>query len=526
MARVIIGGFAHESNTFTPEMTSWDDFSLYDDAVLAKWLEESGGGELHGAKRALEALGVEVHCAVFAGGSVGGVVVRSIFSEYMNRLCRALERAPDVDGILWVLHGSATVEDEADAQLHIVRTIRERYPTVPLVVTLDLHASLSDEVLTLLDGVTAYRTAPHRDVEETGARGARLLSRLAAESRRGRIVSVRLPLLLPGEFGQTGLRPMMDVMEEAQRLSVTAGAQDISVLQGYPWADNPYGTASLLASMREGEREGPLAEQMVTLARRIWAMRADFYRSMPVLPLEDALQSAQRKPRDELLVLCDAGDNPTAGGTEDRVDVLQAALRMECRDMVFFPVVDAAYARACQGQQGRTVRLPLGYSIDPAGGAAISFAADVLAAGSDRDAGEYALVQAGNVRVLVCARRLAVRSPRLLTRFGVDLANRAQTLVVKSGYLFPEWQDFLRDTGAANVLLGTPGATSLDLRTFPYRLLGGDVYPLGDPEGAQAVVCVCGAGGWRSRWTARLSIADDARESGAVQRDRMDSGED
>lgn len=512
MAQVIVGGFAHESNTFTPEMTKWDDFTLHDGAALEAWVKQSRGEELHGAAQVFEEMGVDVHYAVAAGGSVGGIVMRSIFSEYMNRLYRALQRAPDVNGVLWALHGSATVEDEADAQLRIVQAIRERYPAVPFVVTLDLHASLCDEALTLLDGVAAYRTAPHRDVEETGARGASMLARLIADGQRGRIVSVRLPLLLPGEFGQTDAWPMTAVMERAARLAGEEDALEISVLQGYPWADNPFGTVSLLASTRRGRHEGLLAERLVTLARQVWAQRADFYQSTPVLPLEDALETAQRKSQTELLVLCDAGDNPTAGGTEDRVDALKAALRSECRDMVFFPVVDAAYAHACQGKQGQAVQLPLGFSIDPTGGAPLVFTASVLAAGSDEAVGEHAFVQAGGVRVFVCARRMAMRSPQLLADYGVDMSDAAQALVVKSGYLFPKWQDFLRAADARSILLGTPGATSLDLRTFSYRLLATDVYPLRDPVDAQASVCVCGAGGWRSKWTAQLRPAGNAGE--------------
>ncbi len=514
MARVIVGGFAHESNTFTPEMAKWDEFVLRDGPALASWAVHARGTELSGAARAFAELGVDVHYGVAAGGAVGGIVMRSIFSEYMNRLYAALQAAPDVDGVMWALHGSATVEGEADAQLRIVKAIRVRYPSVPFVVTLDLHASLCDDALALLDGAAAYRTAPHRDVEETGARAAAMLARLMADGQRGRIVSVRIPLLLPGEFGQTDTWPMSEIMAGALRLSGEEDALEVSVLQGYPWADNPFGTVSLLGSTRKGRNGGLLAERLVVLARALWQHRADFYRSTSVMPLDDALQQSQKKPMGELQVLCDAGDNPTAGAPGDRVDALRAALRLKCRNIVFFPIVDAAYAHGCQGKQGQTVQLPLGCTIDSAGGSPVRFTASVLATGSDETAGEYALVETAGVRVFVCARRLAVRSPQVLADYGVDLGRPEQTLVVKSGYLFPGWQDILHDVGGKSILLGTPGATSLDLKTFSYRRLNGLEYPLQDPAAdAQARVCVCGAGGWRSGWLARLHTGDGALES-------------
>ncbi len=504
MKRVIAGGFAHESNTFTPSMTGWDDFIMRAGGELSEWIKSDPDSELQGAFTTLDELGYHVIPSVAAKGSVGGVIERGVFDAYVKRLQHYLDQVmDDVDGVLWVLHGSATVEEESDAQRAIVQILRNRFPNLPLVVTLDLHASVSDEVLALIDGVAAYHTAPHRDVFSTGVRGARMLDHFIRTGKTGRLVSVRIPLLLPGEFGQTDHAPMSAFMRQAERIAAESNALEVCILQGYPWADNANGTVSVLGCWDAGDVSGQ-AQRLLELAEDIWRSRADFFASIPVMPVAAAIREVERRSAEELLVLCDAGDNPTAGGTEDRVDVLRAAVECGASGLVFFPVFDEAFALACQGRVGEEVKAALGFSLDH-GGSPFMLAAHVLNAGIDEESGPYAYVESSGNRVFVCGRRMAVRSPRALARAGIDPADRKQVLVVKSGYLFPEWQDFLTEqTPARNVLLGTPGATSLDLTTFRYNSLLSPVYPLTELHNPQAAVFLCGRDMETRRWSTEL----------------------
>ena len=48
-------------------------------------------------------------------------------------------------------------------------------PQVPIVASLDLHANVTERMLRVADGLVAYRTYPHVDMAQTGAKAAELL---------------------------------------------------------------------------------------------------------------------------------------------------------------------------------------------------------------------------------------------------------------------------------------------------------------------------------------------------------------
>jgi len=47
--------------------------------------------------------------------------------------------------------------------------------SLPLVVSLDLHANVTEKMLKHADALVAYRTYPHVDMAETGERAAKIL---------------------------------------------------------------------------------------------------------------------------------------------------------------------------------------------------------------------------------------------------------------------------------------------------------------------------------------------------------------
>ena len=58
------------------------------------------------------------------------------------------------------------------------------------------------------------------------------------------------------------------------------------------------------------------------------------------------------------VVLADSGDNPTAGGTDDRADVLAALLQRHIRDVVIAGICDPPATEACY-RAGVGATLPL-----------------------------------------------------------------------------------------------------------------------------------------------------------------------
>ena len=479
---VLVTGFMHESNGFCSVKSGEESFAVRTGDGLAAWMAASRD-ELRGAADVLRRHGCGVLPCVYAAGEVGGLIDPAFWEKYLESLASCLASSgEEVGGVVCVLHGSASVRGVADAQGQLAGILRDHFPDVPIVASFDLHASPSAQLLRSLDAVTAYRTAPHRDQRETGERAAGILIGLMGRGTRGNVAQIRLPLLLPGEFGQTERAALQSIMDRARRAERMTGALDISILQGYPWADNPCGAVSLAVSFESGMRREPMFRALGQLARELWAVRSELYGSVRLYSMEEALERVQARGRDEFLILCDTGDNPTAGAEEDRTDLLRLALERGVAGLCFFPIVDAAIAERCQGHKGEWLRLALGWS-HGRGCAPAEVPVHVIDSGFDQEVGHFAFIGLEQVQVFVCARRVGVRSPQLPHRFGIDARSRDRVLVVKSGYLFPAWADVLEDGGMEGPLLvSSPGATALDLRLISnrYGAWAASVYPLHD----------------------------------------------
>ena len=69
---------------------------------------------------------------------------------------------------------------------------------MPIVLSLDLHGILTGRMLAHCDGLAVYRTYPHVDFADTGARAARLLLRIVDREANPVIARVRIPALVRG----------------------------------------------------------------------------------------------------------------------------------------------------------------------------------------------------------------------------------------------------------------------------------------------------------------------------------------
>ncbi len=406
-----------------------------------------------------------------------------MFSEYLRRLDSDLRRlrGRTINGVVFGLHGSTTVRGHVDAQRDIIQLIRSHLGTdVPVVVTFDLHASPSLDLQRAVDGIVAYHTAPHRDIVQTGRRAAHLVLRLLSLPTKPTLISLRIPILLPGEFGQTSQEPMRQIMAHVRDLwHDSPQVLEASLLQGYPWADNAHAMMSLVVVATEASTD--LVDRIETLGRSIFTLRSGLHRSTPVVAMTEALATVTRRHDSQLLYLCDSGDNPTAGAVEDRVDFLTEAVREGTQGLVFCPIVAPLTVARSKAQVGSTITLNLGAQLADIG-PQLSLDAKIVARFDDDDLGGDTIVLefAGN-RILVTSKRVAMHSPRWLSRFGIDPVDRSQVLVLKSGYLFPEYQDLLVAQGTeAPMLVATPGASSLDLTTFAYHQVPRPIYPLDD----------------------------------------------
>ena len=91
-------------------------------------------------------------------------------------------------------------------------------PEVPIAISLDLHANVSDAMARLANIVIAYRTYPHIDQYERGMEAADLLQRAMNGEIRPRSLVWRAPVLEGLDYGRTQGGPMSRILARADQL--------------------------------------------------------------------------------------------------------------------------------------------------------------------------------------------------------------------------------------------------------------------------------------------------------------------
>jgi len=464
--RIAIAGLAHETNTFSTLPTAYADFrAARGEALLdtPPWQQEPG------------------HLTLFpicvAHASPSGLVTEDAFSRFVTEILDGLRAALPLDGVLLHLHGAMEVEHIRDGETAILRAVRDLIGPGPLIaVTLDLHANLAPDVVALSDIVTAYRTAPHRDVAATRERGARLLLDCLKSGVRPVTRMVKLPLLVAGEAAVTEVEPATALYARLPYYDALPGVLTSSILIGCAWTDSPHTSVSTVVTAADPAIAEAKARE---LAAEVWEARDRFAIDSPTASIDDAIRMAYASPVRPVFI-SDSGDNPTAGAAGDVPVFLARLVELDARDVLVagMPAQDAVTACFAAGVGGQ-VDVELGGKLDRVSGYPYRSEVTVKrlvpeAAGIPR----RALVSIGGVDVVLQSDRLPFTEMRHFHTMGVNPADY-KAVVVKLGYLFPE----LRDYAPAHIMALSPGFGDQRLDRLPYRRLRRPIYPL-DPNTA------------------------------------------
>ena len=164
--RIGIIGFLHESNTFVNTKTTLKDFEAshlhFDDEILKEWegTHHEIGGFLEGAVR----YNFEPVPIIVAIAMPSGPLTTETFEWIWNKIEEGLKEVGDLDGILLALHGATVAIGNLDADGEIVSRLRSCVGSeIPIIMTLDLHANISDRMVKGVTATILYRTTPHVD---------------------------------------------------------------------------------------------------------------------------------------------------------------------------------------------------------------------------------------------------------------------------------------------------------------------------------------------------------------------------
>lgn len=471
--RVAIGGIHIESSTFSPHLSTADDFEVTrGDALLARydWLSPAQPW----------AADVEWIPLVHARALPGGAVDPATYEAWAAEMVEKLGAAGPLDGMLLDIHGAMTVVGSDDAEGDLVTAIRSVIGPEPFVsAAMDLHGNVSKVLFDACDLLTCYRTAPHVDVWETRERAARNLVEALRRQQRPHKALVHVPILLPGEMTSTREEPARGLYARIGEIEARDGVVDAAIWIGFAWADQPRCRGAVVVTGTDATAASEAARE---LGGHFWAARDEFAFVAPTGTMDECLDTALAAVADPArrpFFISDSGDNPGAGGADDVTFAAERMLaRPEIRDgsrrAVFASLVDPqAVAQIADQPLGSPVRVSVGGRIDSRDPGPLPLDGILEAVADDPDGGRCVSVRVGGLSVLVTSRRMQYGLLDSYARLGIKV-DEMDLVVVKIGYLEPE----LFDAAGDWLLALTPGGVDQDLARLPYQNVVRPVFPL------------------------------------------------
>ncbi|MBY0503785.1 MAG: M81 family metallopeptidase [Bryobacteraceae bacterium] len=483
--KIGVAAILQESNTFSPVRTRYADFSpvFGNEAYLrhAGKLTEMGG-----FINVLENAAVPIAPICAAWAITANRLVRADFRRLGKEFEAQLRQAAP-DALLLAMHGAQTAEGEDDVEGHLLTRARQVMgPDAPIVVTLDLHANVTERMVALANAIVGYHTYPHIDMFETGQKAAGMLLRMLAGELRPAMAMRKLPLIVPAENAQTYRGPMHELVQDAEALEARGEAEAISIFPVQPWLDiAEMGCA--VVSVTNG-RPAVARRQADSFAKRLWRTRRQY--DITLTPVPEAIHAALSIAGPT--VLAESSDSTGSGSPGDSTGVLKHLVEAPLTGPAAIFLVDpAAVAKAITAGIGATVTMKVGGAFDKQNSRPVKVTGVVKLISDGRWTarargyntgittcmGRAVVLEVGLILILLAEKPAMTVDPELFRSHGID-PTYCQIVVVKSPNGFrAEYEPIAKQI----FLVDTPGVSTANLQQLPFNRIARPIYPL-DPD--------------------------------------------
>lgn len=482
--RIAVAEIAQETDSFSPltaDLTDFENYGIYHGAELLERMQGVGpiGGLLEVAAEQRQP--TELVPIVRAWGAAGGTITADTLEYLTEQLVAGLRGALPLDGLFLAMHGAAASEKVDDVEGHILRAVRDVVGNnLPVVVPLDHHANVTQQMVDLADLLIGHETQPH-DPPATGRKAARALFRMLRGESQPTVAWRKIPMITPQDQFLTSHGPMKKWFDLARAMERREGVIDVSPYPMQPWLDVAEGGWSVIVHT---EQDLELAQSLAAeMANAAWQLRHQFWLSDRIAPT-DAVNNAVCAEQG-LVVLSDTGDSVYGGAPGDSTCILRAMLEQDVPCMALVPLVDPqALQIASSAGVGAELSIELGGKFDTVFNQPVQVTGRVAAISNgltvdlhDRgicDLRRTALLQVGQIRiVLLDHRSFAINHPILYTHLGLEIAD-AKMVVLKTAsnfQFFAPWRKQL-------IRVDSPGTTQSNLRDFSWKRIPRPIFPL------------------------------------------------
>lgn len=483
--RVLVAEFKHETNVFA---TSLSDMKAYQDRYLKtgdevlsffEGVRTETGGFIDGCRKA----GLEMVPAIAANATPGGMVTQDVFDFVAKHIRETLAKNP-VDGVLLALHGAMVYEGGLDGEGDILAVVREIVgPDIPVIVTLDLHANITEAMVRNANALVGYDTYPHVDTYERALEAVEIMDGIFKGELAPVMHCASIPILCP--FLNSAHEPIAGHMAALFDWEKKPGVICATLYHGFFHADIPEARMSVVA-VTNGD--AALARQVAEdLARGVTEDHKRFLNAMP--GAQEAVSRALAATKGPV-VIAETADNPGGGGSGDTTHLLRELLAQGAKDVGFAMMRDAETAQqAATAGIGARISVRLGGKSEALNGEPIVTEAVVknITDGKFRnigpmwhdlaiDCGTTAVLDVQGIDVIVCTNRLQPLDPEIFHKNGIDPASK-KIIVVKSAQHFRASYEAI----ASEIIYEDgPGLGSQTPANFNFKHIRRPVFPL-DP---------------------------------------------
>jgi microcystin degradation protein MlrC len=492
--KVLTAEMSHETNSFSLQETDEQAFRNRYVLMGAEAIAERGkvNTELAGFLDAGRVHGWHIHHVLSASAGPSGKVKLKTFNWLCDPILSVIKQH-SFDGLLLGLHGAMDLDFCEDGEGELLWRIRSVVgEKMPIAITLDPHANVSNKMCALADIIVSFKTYPHIDMRDTGRHAGEILHRTMGGDIMPRTILARRPMLEEVNGGRTDIGPMIERIAAAREYEKNADVFAVSINAGFASADvSRIGPSVLVTGQGDFESHVAFAE---AIADDIWNKRFEVLNDY--LSVEEAAAVAATYDHREgpgPLVIADYADNPGAGGYGDSTELLRALLEAGVTDACLGPMVDGEAVQELHAVDiGKRVHIALGGKTDPSfGGVPISVEGELVSISDGHFTGEgsmihglggsfgpTAVLHVGGIEILVVTIPRQILDLQQFKAFGIDPQSK-HVVALKSMQHFRAafepiaGQVIVCDSGA----LCTPRYNRL-----PYRNVPRPIFPLDQLE--------------------------------------------
>lgn len=483
--KILVGGIYHESHSFSSEPTDLESFRnvlLLEGGDSIEKMRDTTS-EMFGFIKGAEKFGFEMIPSLWAW-TVSTAPVQAKTLDYLISVVReSFEKEEKIDGILFSLHGAMVAEQCLDGDGYILSKIREfAGDEIPIVVTLDLHANISDLMVEKTTAIIGYDTYPHIDQVERGLEAAEILVKTIKGEIKPTMALAKPPMIIVPQKQLTDAFPMNEMISMAHRVETESKVLSVTIAGGFSYSDVPEIGSSVLVITDDNLK---LAEKYAQeLSDRFWELRDEF---IPKLPgVSEAVKEAIES-EDHPVILADVGDNIGAGTTGDSTFILQELIHQNAQSAVLIIADEEAVEEAVNHGVGQSVKLKIGGKIDKLHGEPVFLNCRVklisdgvfqnrgdMRDGIIENMGRTAVVESKGIKIVLTTIKMPPWNLEQLRSVGIEPENE-KIIVLKSAVAF---RAAYEPIAGKIIEVNSPGLSSVDLTKFNFKNIRKNLYPL------------------------------------------------